>query len=179
MKYLLFVLLAMVSSVSAATFEVQSTKSAANVLFDVTIEGKDVAGLGALQFAVLWDGDAAVFQDAELAPGLNGLVDVKGWDDGRLRVHVALSNPVETDGPLLTMKGLSGLAPSTSEVRLEDVRAWSFEPLLELEAMTKAGQLTIGDESSAAPTPERLLLYFVGGVVVLLVLVTLVRRPRS
>jgi len=159
------------ASARGVTFSVPNIEAAHDQPFTLTIDAKDVNGLGAFQFDLTWDGTVVTLDEAKLAGGVNGLINVKDKSTGSMRLHAVLGAALEQDGPLITLIGKTSGPGGRCEVKIEQFRAWSFEPVLEVEAIAEDGRVEV------APVGQMWLIWSIlGGVVIVLLIVSALRK---
>ncbi|HMP80252.1 MAG TPA: hypothetical protein PKD54_12430 [Pirellulaceae bacterium] len=167
-----------------AIFRVTDVEVVAGEYFDVSIQGDQLAGLGAFQFTLSCDPPYATFDEAKLAPVVNGLIESHRNSQGSLRIKVVLGEPLSQDGALVIARGKLVDDATTRSIdsdlhgwfEVEELRAWTYEPIMEIAAEGQRGQISIRTSSPGIPS---WLYAAIGGAVLIFVLALLAIRRSS
>lgn len=141
---------------------------------EVPIAIRGAEGLGALRFELTYD--PAVLEAGEVVAGqgiAGVLLESNVVSPGRLRVAMAGNEPMAGDGELTAAFAVK--TPGTSDLSLENARAWEQENGLDMLVDVESGQF-VAAASPAAGIPVVVLLAVAGGVVLLVIIAVLLTR---
>lgn len=142
---LLVVVLGLFASPTSAkpvTFTAANTAAPAGSEVRIPIQIQDSPGLGAIQCDLVYDPSVLSPINVELGSQGSGLVAHNVVDRGRLRIALATSDAISSDGELLVVTG-KVLGGSMTPLALENGRAWGHGDAMDVPVNLLPGKLEV------------------------------------
>lgn len=162
---------------ASVTLRAGTVEGATGSTVEIPIEVAGAAGLGALQWEVVFD--PTVLSADTVTQGKQAskaLVESRKDTPGRLFIALASSEDVNGDGPVAVAKfKVIGAQGQSSNLAIENANAWEGKTLRAVQVNPAAGKFTIGGLPWWLPW----LLLALGILLLLLILILLLTRRRK